>query len=69
LWLKHLSAAHSVHSLPRLRGRDREGACKEIEAAPNDIEQTCKKTHVRALTRSPTLPRKRGREQSEFAAR
>jgi len=32
--------------LPRVRGRDREGACSKI----------------RAFTPSPTLPRKRGRE-------
>jgi hypothetical protein len=41
--------------LPRLRGRDREGACY--------------KTHAHALTPSPPLPRKRGREQTEFTAR
>ena len=40
--------------LPRLRGRDREGACNKI--------------HVYKLTPSPTLPRKRGREQTEDAA-
>src|ERR1700757_3295464 len=40
--------------LPRLRGRDREGACNKI--------------HSYKLTPSPTLPRKRGREQTEFAA-
>jgi hypothetical protein len=36
--------------LPRLRGRDREGACNK------------------KLTPSPTLPRKRGRVQTEDAA-
>jgi hypothetical protein len=41
--------------LPRLRGRDREGACD--------------KNYLRKLTPSPTLPRKRGREQTEYAAR
>src|SRR6266545_3248452 len=77
------SAAYSVHSLPRLHRtrvypssatlnrpksdisdfgwRDREGAC-------NKIEGRCKNIHVRTLTPSPTLPRKRGREQTEFAA-
>src|SRR5262245_48480443 len=40
--------------LSRLRGRDREGACNKI--------------HLCKLTLSPTLPRKRGREQTEFAA-
>jgi hypothetical protein len=54
--------AHSICSLPRLRGRDREGACKNVERA-------CKKAHVQMLTPSPTLPRTRGREQTEFAAR
>jgi len=42
-------------SLPRLRGRDREGA--------RDNGDACK------LTPSPPLPRKRGREQTESAAR
>jgi hypothetical protein len=56
-----VSAAHSVHSLPRLRGRDREGACNKMEGA-------CKTFHVHKLTPSPTLPRLRGREQTEFAA-
>jgi len=41
--------------LPRLRGRDREGARN--------------KAHLSKLTPSPTLPRKREREQTEFAAR
>src|SRR5262249_34232634 len=58
--VEQLSAAHSVHSLPRLRGRDREGACKEIEAARPMTSSRRAKTHVRALTPSPTLPRKRG---------
>jgi hypothetical protein len=44
-----------LRPLPRLRGRDREGACKKMEAC--------------ALTPSPPLPRKRGREQTEQAAR
>jgi len=61
LCLKHDDSARSVHSLPRKRGRDREGACSNIEAA-------CKRIHVRELTPSPPLPRKRGREQTEFAA-
>ena len=84
LCLKQFSAAHSVHSLPRLQPnsglpefghsitwpksetsdfgwRDREGAC-------NKIEGRCKNIHVHTLTPSPTLPRKRGREQTEFAA-
>src|SRR5262245_1709444 len=60
--LKQFSAAYSVHFLPRLRGRDREGAC-------NKIEGRCKNIHVRTLTPSPTLPRKRGREHTEFVAR
>jgi hypothetical protein len=55
-------AAYSVHSLPRLRGRDREGACKEMKRAR-------KKIHAQMLTPSPALPRKRGRGQTEFAAR
>jgi hypothetical protein len=38
------------------------GACNKIYSA-------CTKIHVRALTPSPTLPRKRGREQTEFAGR
>ena len=57
-----VSAAHSVHSLPRLRGRDREGACNKMEGG-------VKTFHVHKLTPSTTLPRKRGREQTEFAAR
>src|SRR5262249_58383743 len=40
--------------LPRLRERDREGARD--------------KTHACKLTPSPTLPRRRGREHTEFAA-
>ena len=40
--------------IPRLRGRDREGACNKIAV--------CK------LTPSPTLPRKRGRVQTEHVA-
>jgi hypothetical protein len=32
LYLKQFSAEYSVHSLPRLRGRDREGAFNKIEA-------------------------------------
>jgi len=40
-----------LRSLPRLRGRDREGACN--------------KNHASVLTPSPTLPRKRGREHTE----
>jgi hypothetical protein len=40
--------------LPRLPGRDREGACNKIPV--------CK------LTPSPTLPRKRRRVQTEHAA-
>jgi hypothetical protein len=78
-------AAYSVHSLPRLRGRDREGACKEMKRAR-------KKIHAQMLTPSPALqPKsdvsdfgqlitrpnsgkpefgcKRGRGQTEFAAR
>src|SRR5262249_34421596 len=43
-----------LRPLPRLRGRDREGACN--------------KTPVCNLTPSPTLPRKREREQTEIAA-
>jgi len=50
-----------VHSLPRLRGRDREGVC-------NKIHSICTKIYVHTLTPSPTLPRKRGRGQTEFAA-
>src|SRR5262249_30658814 len=45
----------ATSSLPRLRGRDREGARN--------------KTHACKLTPSPTLPRQRGREQTELAAR
>jgi len=41
--------------LPRLRGREREGACDKIDA--------------RVLTPSPTLPRRREREQTESAGR
>jgi hypothetical protein len=55
-------AASSVHPLPRLRGRDREGACNKTRVAYKAI-------HERTFTPSPTLPRKRGREQTEFAAR
>jgi len=33
------------------------------------VEAECKTIHVHKLTPSPTLPRKRGREQTEFAAR
>jgi len=51
-----------VQALPRSRGREREGAC-------NKINSPCTKIHVRTLTPSPTLPRKQGREQTEFAAR
>ena len=83
LCLEQVRAADPVYSLPRLHRtrvypssatlnrpksdisdfgwRDREGACKNIEAA-------CKESCAR-LTPSPTLPRKRGREQTEFAAR
>src|SRR5262245_34427715 len=43
-----------LRPLPRLRGRDREGACN--------------KTPVCNLPPSPTLPRKREREQTEIAA-
>jgi hypothetical protein len=43
-----------LRPLPRLRGRDREGACN--------------KTHAGKLTPSPTLPRKRERERTEIAA-
>src|SRR5262245_59428920 len=39
--------------LPRLRGRDREGACNKIRAC---------------IPPSPPLPRLRGREQTEFSA-
>src|SRR5438876_6206746 len=42
-------------SLPRLRERDREGACN--------------RTHLSELIPHPTLPRKRGRVQTEFAPR
>src|SRR6266446_2019232 len=42
----------ATSSPPRMRGRDREGACNMIK-------------HV---TPSPPLPRKRGREQTELAA-
>src|SRR6516165_5661401 len=42
----------ATSSLPRRRGRDREGAHNMIEH----------------LTPSPPLPRKRGREQTELAA-
>jgi hypothetical protein len=75
---------YAVHSLPRLAAelgftrvrhfinwpksetsdfgwRDREGACSKIKARSNNI-------HVRTLTPSPTLPRRRGREWTEFAA-
>jgi hypothetical protein len=51
-------AAPAVHSLPRLRGRDREGACNKIEGTSKQF--TC------ALAPPPTLPRKRGRERTEF---
>jgi hypothetical protein len=49
--------------------RDREGACKAIRCAPSNVERARKKIDVHTLTPSPTLPRKRGREQTEFAAR
>jgi hypothetical protein len=55
-------AANSVGSLPRLRGRDREGACNKTGGAREGI-------HEVIFTPSPTLPRKRGREQTELAAR
>src|SRR5215831_18258880 len=70
--LNQFSAAYSVHSLPCLRGRAREGACNKIGGACNKIEGACKRIqriHMHTLTPSPTLPRKRGREQTEFAAR
>src|SRR5262249_53480151 len=54
------AAEDSVHPLPRLRGRDRKGACDKIEA-------TCKK--VMTLTPSPTLPRKRGGGQTQVPGR
>src|SRR5262249_48551714 len=41
-----------LRPLPRLRGRDREGACNKDRAC--------------ALTPSPTLPRRREREHTEF---
>src|SRR5258706_15683686 len=44
--------------LPRVRGRDREGAWNDTYR-----ERVC------ARTLSPTLPRKRGREQTELAPR
>jgi hypothetical protein len=44
--LKQFSAAYSVYALPRLRGRDREGAC-------NKIEETCKKTFMCARSPPP----------------
>jgi hypothetical protein len=40
-----------------------------MEGACNKIDASCKKIHAQTLTPSPTLPRKRGREQTEFAAR
>src|SRR5262245_27905576 len=81
--LTNFPAAHSVRSLPRLRGRGREGACNKVEGACdkvegacnkvegacNKVDTACKKIHVRTLTPSPSLPRKRGREQTGFAAR
>jgi hypothetical protein len=51
--LEAKEAAHSVHCPPPKRGRDREGAYNKI--------------HAHKLTPSPTLPRRRGREQTEFA--
>jgi len=62
LCLKHNDAGRSVRPLPRKRGRDREGAC-------NKIKSTCIKIHMCKPTPSPALPRKRGREQTEFAGR
>ena len=54
MMLGNMVTAHSVCPLPRKRGRVREGACKKIK-------------RVR-LPPPPSLPRKRGREQTAFVA-
>src|SRR5438067_13265997 len=51
--LPHAAADRLLRPLPRLRGRDREGAMHQSS---------------RKLSPSPTLPRKRGRECTESAA-
>src|SRR5262249_26090830 len=56
IW-KNGRAGQAVHPPPRWGGGEGGGAC-------NKIEGTCKQFTC-ALTPSPTLPRKRGRERTE----
>jgi hypothetical protein len=84
LYLKQFSAAYSVHSLPRLRGRDREGACNKIDgrckkhscAHAHPLPNPQPKSDLSDFGRSIAWPNpgkpefgcKRGREQTEVAA-
>src|SRR5262249_60901536 len=61
-YLMFFPPPRAVHPPPGGGGGGGGGPCNKIDGA-------CKRIHMHTLTPSPTLPRKPGREQTEFAAR